>query len=396
MEGFFPIVASRRRELPVLPRCGLCRLYKSGCRTPKMKVAGRGAREVLIIGEAPGKDEDRSGEPFTGGSGWRLRRSISATGLDPFRDCWLYNSLICYANGQTVNKQAVDWCRPNVVGLITELKPKVILLLGAKAVRSVIGWLWKEDTGGITRWAGFRAPSQQLNAWVCPTFNPAYIMRLEHEVADRAFDDHVRRAVRKTERPWSSVPDWSKDVDVEINPDAAADKIARRFMFSPLVAFDYETNMIKPDHPKAQVVCCAISDGKYTVAFPWHGAAAAAARLILASDKAKIGFNMKFEDRWSRDRLGVQVRNWRHDGMQVAHALDNRHQITGLKFQAFVRLGMSSYDDDVKPYLESDDGGGYGFNRVKDVPLPKLLLYCGLDALLEFKVYQSQRKELRR
>jgi hypothetical protein len=197
-------------------------------------------------------------------------------------------------------------------------------------------------------------------------------------------------------RPWSSVPDWSKDVDVEINPDAAADKIARRFMFSPLVAFDYETNMLKPDHPKAQVVCCAISDGKYTVAFPWHGAAAAAARLILASDKAKIGFNMKFEDRWSRDRLGVQVRNWRHDGMQVAHALDNRHQITGLKFQAFVRLGMSSYDDDVKPYLESDDGGGYGFNRVKDVPLPKLLLYCGLDALLEFKVYQSQRKELRR
>jgi uracil-DNA glycosylase family 4 len=351
MEGFFPIVASRRRELPVLPRCGLCRLYKSGCRTPKMKVAGRGAREVLIIGEAPGKDEDRSGEPFTGGSGWRLRRSISATGLDPFRDCWLYNSLICYANGQTVNKQAVDWCRPNVVGLITELKPKVILLLGAKAVRSVIGWLWKEDTGGITRWAGFRAPSQQLNAWVCPTFNPAYIMRLEHEVADRAFDDHVRRAVRKTERPWSSVPDWSKDVDVEI---------------------------------------------KDTGAVPWHGAAAAAARLILASDKAKIGFNMKFEDRWSRDRLGVQVRNWRHDGMQVAHALDNRHQITGLKFQAFVRLGMSSYDDDVKPYLESDDGGGYGFNRVKDVPLPKLLLYCGLDALLEFKVYQSQRKELRR
>ena len=82
--------------------------------------------------------------------------------------------------------------------------------------------------------------------------------------------------------------------------------------------------------------------------------------------------------------------------MLAAHVLDNRGGISSIKFQAFVLLGQPDYDSSIKEYLKSRDPGGYGLNRVKQAPVKPLLLYCGLDSLLEYLVAKKQKKLLKK
>ena len=106
----------------------------------------------------------------------------------------------------------------------------------------------------------------------------------------------------------------------------------------------------------------------------------------------KIAANMKFEDRWTRAVLGCSVRNLVWDTMQAAHVLDNRPEISGVKFQSFARLGRARYDRKVKPYLESNDSRTP--NKIDQLPMPLLLKYCALDNLYEYQIAQQQMREM--
>ncbi len=106
----------------------------------------------------------------------------------------------------------------------------------------------------------------------------------------------------------------------------------------------------------------------------------------------KIGYNLKYEHRWLKAKLGIEVQGWVWDGMIAAHLIDTRSGITSLKFQSLVLLGMADYDTDVKPYLKSD--GANVKNKIREVELQTLLLYNGLDALLEYKVAKIQMNQL--
>lgn len=391
-EGFFA-PATTRKALPLLPSCGKCGLYKT-CRSPKMQVAGQGKRKVLIVGEAPGKDEDRLGEPFVGKTGQRLRDAARRFGVDLNRDCWLANAARCRPERNLLPEKVVEHCRPLNVKAIRELKPDTIILLGGAAVKSVLGWLWREDPGAMSRWAGYRIPCQSLNAWVCPTFHPSFVEREERRVLDRMWEVHLKAAFALKGRPWDVVPDYGDEVEVVYFDEAAADKLLAIAANGP-IAFDFECDGLKPDRKDFYVACCSVSNGTYTVAFPW-GSKVQEALGTVAADPAvlKIASNMKYEDRVCRRLYGKPVRGWDHDTMLAAHGIDNRPGITSIKFQAFVLLGQESYDDEIKPYLKSD-GGGNSKNRVRDVSMAKLLRYCGMDSLLEWKVAMIQKEILR-
>ena len=118
-----------------------------------------------------------------------------------------------------------------------------------------------------------------------------------------------------------------------------------------------------------------------------------ATKELLVSDIPKIGFNKKFENRWIKTKLGVDVRNWVWDGMLSAHHLDNRRGITSAKFQAFVRLGMPLWNEHIEPLLKSTDDSG--LNRIREIPMRDLLIYNGIDALVEYKIAEIQRKEMK-
>jgi hypothetical protein len=128
------------------------------------------------------------------------------------------------------------------------------------------------------------------------------------------------------------------------------------------------------------------------MAYPMQGAAVAATLEFLQSAAPKRGHNIKFESRWTQVHLKTRVRKWAWDSMQAAHVLDNRTGVSGLKFQAFVRLGFPEYDMALRPYMEP---GRNGLNRLSQVPMRDLLHYCALDSLLEWKLSELQIPELK-
>lgn len=346
--------------------------------------------------------EDAEGRPFVGQSGQLLRRLLRKNGVNMQEDCRIVNALSCHPDKNWIpREEMIDWCRPLVAREMERSDPEVIILLGKRAVRSVIGRLWKEDTGGITKWAGWKIPCRTPNAWIVPTIHPAHVLRMRDAegrytdggLAERFLEDHLGEAVALAgSRPWEVIPDESKDVETVFDDEQASRRILDFVKKSP-VAFDYETTCLKPDGEHARIVCCSLSDGERTIAYFWHGKAAEATRKFLTSPTPKVAQNLKFEDRWSRAVAGVEVQNWYWDTMVQAHVLDMRRGITGLKTQAFIHLGAADYDSHLKPYLDSGKGQNEP-NRIHEADPTQVLTYCGIDSLLELRLARIQTKAL--
>jgi len=401
MTGFFTPteVTSKQKHSPsLIPSCGLCKLFQ-GCQHPKIKPYGEGRRKILIVGEFPNEQADYVGKPFAGDEERLLRQSLAKYDVDLDKDCWQTNALICKVpNGKLANNKAVEWCRPTLIKTIQELQPEIIIPMGPSAVKSVIGWVWKEEVGQISRWDGWRIPNQKLNAWICPTWHPSYILRSdygsqkENELRQLFFDRHLEAACALKGRPWKKIPDYSNRIKVELDSVKAATAIDAMVAGKRPLAFDFETNMLKPDSSKARIVCCSISDGLTSIAYPWHGAAITATKRMIQADNPKIFSNQKFELRWSMKEFGHGVNNCAWDTMLAAHVIDCRPDITSIKFQAFVLLGVDAWEGKTKDYFKSN--GSNDENKIRDMDLNTLLQYCAYDSLYEWKVAMIQAKRM--
>lgn len=396
MEGFFDRMELVVRQ-PVArePNCGKCGLYK-GCQSPKMGVAGKGKKKIMIIGEAPGATEDEHGKPFIGEAGQRLQRELRSAGIEIFNDCWVTNALSCRPPNNVIqNERSIDHCRPLVLRAIETHRPRTIILCGRHAVKSVVGHLWNETIGPLKRWTGWRIPHRKWNCWICPTWHPSWLLRLHDDpLADREFRQHIRWAAKQEKRPYAAddVTDYESWIDMYIDPDDAVVKLGEIIDQEPMIAFDYETNCVRPSIAGSELFSCSVSTGKHSFAFPWYGKPIQLMKEILGNSKIKkIGWNIKFEEIWTRAKLGIPVRGWHWDGMTAAHALDCRAGgITGLAFQEFIRLGVENHKDEMDIYLKAKGGG---INRIKEVPLKKLLEYNAYDSLYEYLIAEQQMEE---
>jgi DNA polymerase I-like protein with 3'-5' exonuclease and polymerase domains len=121
---------------------------------------------------------------------------------------------------------------------------------------------------------------------------------------------------------------------------------------------------------------------------------------IMETDRVKkISHNMKFEATFTEKILGYSVQNWGWDSMLASHILDNREGITGLKFQSYVQFGAQDYSSEISPYLRSGSKNSNNTNRIEELiktetGKQKLLMYCGLDSLWEFRLAIKQMKEV--
>jgi uracil-DNA glycosylase family 4 len=400
MKGFFAPPISKPPE-SLIPKCGICGLFKS-CRSPKMPVTGEGRLGILVMAEAGGEVEDDRNEQLVGPAGQTLRNSLNKLGIDLDRDCFKTNALICRptdekGRNRPPSSDEIDYCRPNLTNTINELKPTTIIALGGYAVKSLLGPLWRSDTGKISQWVGWKIPLQKYNAWVCPVYHPSYVMRSDPNkdgpVIQLWFDRHLEEAFELRGRPWDKVPDYKREVKLLFNSEDVKARVHRYVLNGGGISFDYETNRLKPDTKDAEIVCCSVCwRGKETIAYPWTKETAETTSILLKSELPKIGASIRFEERWTRRILGHSVNNWKWDTVLSAHHLDNRPGITSLKFQSFVRLGIETWDNHIKPYLSSVDETGV--NRIRELDMRELMLYCGLDSLCTYKVAELQRQEM--
>lgn len=408
-ESFFNLFTVPQVKVPGfrIAQCGECGLYQH-CNSPKMKIDGEGGRKVLICGEASGKNEDIEGRPFVGVSGQRLQNTLEKLGIDIRRDCWITNSLICHPkapsgkNRKPTDKE-IEYCRPNLLKAIETLSPDVVILLGGVPLKSLVGSVFK-DKMGIRKWSGFKIPLQKYNCWVCPTYHPSWLLREDSKdddseeksplspVKDLFFEQHLEAAFNLKGKPWGEIPDYKSQVEIIYKPREAALILKEWSKTAKLAAWDYETTCLRPEYEGAEIISCSVcKDGERTIAYPWSGEAVDATFKFLQSPCGKIASNMKFEERWTRFFFGKGVNNWDIDTMIASHWLDNRSGITSIKFQAFVMLGVPSWNDHVSSYLKAPEGSH--INRIKQLDIKSLLQYNALDSLYEFMVAERQKKQ---
>lgn len=396
IKGFFSSSTIRMENPNTLrsPKCAICGLH-SKCNTPNMPPSGRGRKKILVVAEAPGKTEDLNGTQLIGDAGKRLRKLLASLHIDLDKDCWKTNAVTCRPPGnKTPTPEQILSCRPLLFGAIKDLNPKVIVLLGGIAVKSLIGKLWREEVDTLTRWTGWTIPSKEVNAWIVPTWHPSYLIRTEDPALEVLMIKHLKRAVElsNTNPPIVDYA-WQNKVIVEMSPQKAAKRIRKWVEDGGLFAFDYETNCLKPETQNARILSCSISDGNTSIAYPWHGEAITASIEFLASTRCrKVAANAKFEERWSRIHAGGSVKNLVWCTMLAAHVLDNRKGITGLKFQAFVRFGTRAYDQHVHHFMQEDSRTR--LNKLHSLDKRDLLLYNGMDSIITLNLALLQMKEL--
>src|SRR4030043_1660336 len=110
------------------PVCIKCGLWKS-CRNPFMESSGSEEPSLLIIGEAPGEDEDYKGVPFVGKSGKYLREVLQEVGFDDTSIRYT-NVVRCRPPDNKITKQAINYCSQFAVNDIEKYDPPLVFLLG--------------------------------------------------------------------------------------------------------------------------------------------------------------------------------------------------------------------------------------------------------------------------
>ena len=152
-----------------IANCTACALCDG--RTKTVPGQGATAPEILFVGEGPGADEDRQGRAFVGLAGKLLTRMSGAMGFRR-EDVFIANVVKCRPPGnRNPHPDEMATCMPYLEEQIKILKPKVIVALGAIALK---GLLDKERLS-IT---GLRGRGHQFNGIdLMPTFHPAYLLR---------------------------------------------------------------------------------------------------------------------------------------------------------------------------------------------------------------------------
>lgn len=137
---------------------------------------GSSGARIMLIGEAPGADEDRTGVPFVGRSGHLLDLILNAAGFERERDCFISNVLPWRPPGnRTPTTAEVAVCLPFLRRQIDLVKPEALVLLGGSAANALL-----ENEDSISRmrgkWLSYKDSSGR-DIPVMATFHPAYLLR---------------------------------------------------------------------------------------------------------------------------------------------------------------------------------------------------------------------------
>ena len=167
--------------------CTRCKL----CKTRTNVVIGTGNRnaDLMLIGEGPGANEDAQGIPFVGEAGKLMDMAFRGIGIKR-EEVYIANVVKCRPpSNRNPEQEEVEACREFLKSQIALVKPKVIVLLGSVALKSILG-----EQYGITASRGKWIEKE--NVAYLPTFHPAALLRDENKKI--FFFRDLKEAIKKS------------------------------------------------------------------------------------------------------------------------------------------------------------------------------------------------------
>lgn len=333
--------------------CRDCKLHlKAKCPVPGV---GMVTAEVMAVGQAPGWQEDRDNVPWIGQAGQFLTSLLESLGFSA-KQVYFTNLVKCYPGrkGRGGDNEppayAIEACRKHLEAEIALVKPKVIVAVGAHAMRAF------GIKGGINQNSGKTFDTK----WgrVIPVLHPAGLMR------------------RPTETPKFAT---------SLNAIATA---LRPALVPPAPIYDFTPAKGKPfgldvEVEDGKVWCAGIADARGKTAKKWVDGNGLTA--ILAAARAKPIFHNAKYDLVKLEQAGVKFKDW-DDTILEAHMLG--HHPLALKKLAPIFLGTT-----MREYTEVM-GTGKKARRMDDIP-EEVLDYCGTDAWVTFKLHELFSAQLK-
>jgi DNA polymerase len=190
------LLASVRERVRVCTKCA----HLACSRTQTVFGVGNPDAELMFIGEAPGVDEDRQGEPFVGRAGQLLTRIIETMGLRR-EEVYIANILKCRPDtprGSFGNRPPtpleMQTCRPYLVEQIDIIQPRVLVALGAVAIEGLLGTraTMRELRG---KWHLYNGTPLMI------TYHPAYLLRNQAPSEKRKVWEDMLQVLERLERP---------------------------------------------------------------------------------------------------------------------------------------------------------------------------------------------------
>lgn len=356
----------------MLPDCASCPLqgqrlvYGNGPDKPR----------YVIVGEGPGREEDRQGKVFVGASGQLLHRAIKLAGLE---DIYFINTTLCRPIDIKHKVPAAYCCRARLIQEIREHEPELIITLGAIATDTLLG-----KGGGITTRRGCVSYSEELETEILSTIHPAAILRDINYYRDILFDlkkarfwfipsYHSNYDLTEPEVDWAIVDDPKQVFDALSN--------------SSMAIFDIETSSLDP--LDCEILCGVVATKDKVLVLSRALTNDVTFMTSLAKyDTYWVGHNFKFDRKVLKARLNIDF-GFDFDTMLAHYILDERTRKRrgnhGLKHLAKVYL--NAHDWDVKlPKKKS----------YADLPQDTLYKYTMWDGFYTYKLAEYFIKALER
>lgn len=166
--------------------CKKCKL----CNTRQNIVFGTGNpnAKIMFIGEGPGADEDRQGEPFVGKAGQLMNKAFDVVGIKR-EDVYIANIVKCRPpHNRDPEKDEVMACMNYLRNQVLIIKPKIIVLLGRIALQNILGEEYK-ITASRGKWI------EKKGIMYIPTWHPAALLRDETKKID--FIEDLKKVVER-------------------------------------------------------------------------------------------------------------------------------------------------------------------------------------------------------
>lgn len=369
------------------PSCAKCGLF-SGCYSPHMAASLYSDKPaVLIIGEAPGKSEDENDEQFVGSSGSYLWNKLSGGEKHGFA---VTNVVRCRPpNNKLTSKKPVKFCLEFLYDDIEHIDPDILLLLG------------KTPLSALTKHT--KITEQRGTTGVCIVRGKEYrYVALLHPAAV-LYDNNLDGTFTKdVDFFWSVLTGTTTDsekiensiVDASIlNADAA--EIERFAYESKIVAFDTETNTLKPYNiawRDLRCYCLGLSNGNRQIVvrldtldrrMPSNSKKIEAIRKLFSdTSKTFVAHNAKYDMHILYRRFGIEVVGSVFDTVAMHGYAYPIRVDRGLKSLARQYVGVSGYEDAVD------------YDNIGSMEYLELSRYCAIDAHCCHKIFTTVLVEI--
>jgi DNA polymerase len=183
---YVPATTDLRKLSRAADDCRGCPLYADA--TQAVFGAGPKNARIVLVGEQPGDQEDRAGEPFVGPAGRLLDSALEEAGIDR-EAAYVTNAVKHFkfrASGKrrihaTPDTFEVAACKPWLLAELSLLRPQVVVLLGATAGKALLGSSFR-----VTKSRGVLMPAPIGDAQVLATLHPSAILRADDRAAAKA------------------------------------------------------------------------------------------------------------------------------------------------------------------------------------------------------------------